>query len=913
MLGREHELEMGRHFVNSLSRSSACLVLEGEAGIGKTTVWLEMVALARAAGHRVLASRPAAAEAKLSYAGLADLFSGLEPDLLEGLPSPQRAALAIALLHAAPGQEAPEPRALFTAFASVLSALAAAGPLLVAIDDLQWLDHPSQAAVEFALRRLGNRSIGFLATVRRNREAVMPAGLARALHEAGAERVELGPLSVGALHALISTRLGVSFARPILVRIATASRGNPFYALEIARELARRGEPLPGEAFPVPENLFELVSARVRRLPPATQEALLAAAALRHPDLDLLDRSALEPAEEAGLVRISGERLAFEHPLFAAAVYSSATATRRRRLHDQLAAAMTDPEERARHLALAAAGPSEHIAAELEAAAALARSRGAPDGAAELLELAVGLTPADDPDARRSRSIAAAESYFHAGNLARARSLAEELLTASPPGPARGHVLRVLGEVRYHQDSFVDAIRLFEEALPELAEDRRRVDLRVNLTFAHIGHGSLKAAADQARLALEEALIANDGDLYGVALGGSVIADFLLGRPLDRVRLEQAVAQRDPDRSLVMSIRPSLTTANVLSMCDQLDRAAGLLYDLRRRTVERGEESDLPMVCAQLSYVERQRGNLAQALAFAEEGYQIGRTLGSGTAQALMLAERCFVRATLGDVDAARADVGEADRILSQVGYRLALFWLRWAQVYLETSVSNFTRAGELHARTLGAVEARGSFDPQAALTLTDTLEALVAAGELDRAGRLTTMLDEYGHIHGIRSPSAHAARCDALLLAARGNLAAAHEKAEEALVTFEQVPLPIEAGRALLVRGQVEWRAKQKRAARESLERALAIFESSGVGLWAGKARTELSRMGARRTRPTELTASELRVAELAAGGLTIRRIAETAFLSPKTVEAHLSRIYSKLGIRSRAELGAAMAERVR
>lgn len=321
MVGREAELETGHRFLDAVERSSACLVFEGEAGMGKTTVWRETVALAEQRGHRVLACRPASAEAKLSYSGLAELLSGIEPNLIERLPVPQRRALEIALLIAAPGPRAPEPRALFTAFSSMLSLLAEGQPVVVAIDDLQWLDRASLAAVGFVIRRLGDRRVGSLLSLRVGTDAAPPADLAHALRDAHPERVAIGPLSVAALHSLISERLGRALPRPVLARIATACGGNPFYALEIAREVARRGDLAPGESLPVPDDLLDLVSARIKRLPAATKDALLAAAALRDPVLELLDRLSLERAEQAGLVQISGDRVSFAHPLFATAVY----------------------------------------------------------------------------------------------------------------------------------------------------------------------------------------------------------------------------------------------------------------------------------------------------------------------------------------------------------------------------------------------------------------------------------------------------------------------------------------------------------------------------------------------------------------------------------------------------------------
>jgi tetratricopeptide (TPR) repeat protein len=581
MVGRERELEEGRRFLGTLAHGSACMVLEGEPGIGKTTVWRETVAMAERQGYRVLTCRPAAAEAKLSYAGLADLLAGVEGKVHERLPSPQRRALEVALLLTAPGQQAPERRALITAFTTVLFVLAESGPLVVAIDDLQWLDLPSQGAVGFALRRLGSRSIGCLLSVRIGGEATLPPQLVRALEDAQAQRLALGPLSLAALHTLISTRLGHSFARPVLVRIATAARGNPFYALEIAQELDRRGDLSPGDVLPVPEDLLGLVSARIRRLPQKTQDMLLTAAALRDPVMQLLDRPALDQARDAGLVHIEGDRVSFAHPLFASAVYTSASAERRRHLHQRLGTVVADPEERAHHLALGADGFSEEIATTLEAAAEQARSRGAPEGAAELLELAVRLTPPEHVERSSSREMKAAEDHFHAGNRARARSLAEHVLSGLPGGPARGHALRVLGEIRYHEDSFAEAIALFEQALIELDDKRARIDLHVNLAHALTSLGNLPAAAPHAEAAVELARDTNDRGLYAVALAVSAIVDFFLGRPLDRERINLALELEDPDRQIVMPMRPSLIAGIALHLNDEFERAGKICSELR--------------------------------------------------------------------------------------------------------------------------------------------------------------------------------------------------------------------------------------------------------------------------------------------------------------------------------------------
>jgi DNA-binding CsgD family transcriptional regulator len=251
-------------------------------------------------------------------------------------------------------------------------------------------------------------------------------------------------------------------------------------------------------------------------------------------------------------------------------------------------------------------------------------------------------------------------------------------------------------------------------------------------------------------------------------------------------------------------------------------------------------------------------------------------------------------------------------RIAHQTDIGYAAGWVRSAIAFLELSVGNATGAGELLEPLVAAIERARSFNPTAVtFGLPDAIEALVALGELDRAEALTAMLQRHGQAHDRPSALARAARCRALLAAARGEPAAARSEIDQALEHHARVAMPLERGRTLLVKGQIDRRNKQKRAARETIQAALEHFESTGARLWADRARADLERTGVRHSEGDALTPSELRVAELAAAGLTNKRIAESAFISAKTVEANLARVYLKLGIRSRAELGRVMAER--
>src|SRR5947209_4214537 len=311
LVGRESELGAIEAFLHS--ERPRVLVIVGEAGIGKTTLWQAAVERCRAQGARVLIARPTESEARLAFAGLADLLADLPDELFARLPEPQRVGLDAALLRAASARP-PERRVVGAGFLTLLRALAGESDVVCAIDDLQWLDASSAAAVGFALRRLGELPVRGLFSVRAAELASAPIpALERDLQVA---HLEPGPLSAAALHRVLTEELGHTFPRPTLVRIAQAAGGNPLYAVEIARELDRRGEGDISARVPVPQSPDPLVRERVQALPAATRDALLRAAALARPDTETIDPAELAPAEEAGLVRVEADgRIEFAHPL----------------------------------------------------------------------------------------------------------------------------------------------------------------------------------------------------------------------------------------------------------------------------------------------------------------------------------------------------------------------------------------------------------------------------------------------------------------------------------------------------------------------------------------------------------------------------------------------------------------------
>ncbi len=334
----------------------------------------------------------AAAERELSFAALGDLLAGTQ-DEIGRLPAPQRRALRIALVLEEPQGEPPDERAIAVATLALLRRLAADAPLLVALDDLQWLDRASAGVLGFAFRRLDAEPVGVLATAR--------TGSAEPLVDLETEeRLLVGPLSLQALDQLVRARLGARLLRPTLRQLEQASGGNPFYALELAASLLRSGHRLePGEPLPIRGRLRELVGERLATLTPGGRRAALAAAALAQPTETALrraargDADAVDDAVSASVLVRDGETVRFAHPLLASTLYDDASPAERRNLHLRLARLVRDPEERARHLAEAAEGPDETVAEALEVAAANVAARGAPDTGAQLAKRAVELTP----------------------------------------------------------------------------------------------------------------------------------------------------------------------------------------------------------------------------------------------------------------------------------------------------------------------------------------------------------------------------------------------------------------------------------------------------------------------------------------------------------------------------------------
>jgi tetratricopeptide (TPR) repeat protein len=546
--------------------------------------------------------------------------------------------------------------------------------VIVAIDDVQWLDVPSARVLAFAVRRLGNAPIRILVALR-----VGSGGDPLALGQTGPvtlQRVPIGPLPEEAMTRLLRARAERGLTRPTLLRLHRISEGNPLFALEIARALTERGvRPAPGEPLPVPEDLQELLGARLAALPSSAADGLLIVAAAARPTEDLVvaaaerrDRAAagMRSAEEAGVLQRAGGRLGFTHPLLGSTVYAEATPHARRSVHRRLAELVDDPEERARHLALAAGDPHLHVARALEEAGRHARARGAPDAAAELLELARKLTPPEDGAGLPRRSVAAAEYHFDAGDATRATALLEESIAMARPGRDRARIHFRLASI-----SWLDMRRvrgLSEQALQEVEGDAEtRAAIREHLAWVGIYRGDLAFAAEHASASVDLVGPIADPAVRADSLSTFAMVEFLLGRPAqslmsEAVQLQDLAMRKGPGSQTTVFTASRTCHGLQLLWAGELDAAREVLhqelteYERLGRYVVRDE-----LLCY-LAEAECRAGNWEVAARHAQEAYEIdvesGRVLGQGH----MLFPRALVAALTGDVDAARSDAEEGLR-----------------------------------------------------------------------------------------------------------------------------------------------------------------------------------------------------------------------------------------------------------
>jgi DNA-binding CsgD family transcriptional regulator len=896
VVGRGHELGLIRAFLDCPPEGPTAIVLEGEAGIGKSTLWLAAVGAARERGYRVVASRPAEAERDLAHAGLGDLFEDVSEDSLSALSSPRRHALEVALLRQEASGTVVDDRALAVAVRDVLHRLATGTPVLIAIDDIQWLDRSSSSALAFALRRLDASPVLAL-LARRVVDSVEPLDLEGAVPPERVRRIAVGPLSLGALHRLLYERRGQAYAHQTLLRIHEQSGGNPFFALELTRNLETDIGPL--EPLPVPETLEELVRARLSGLPEATRGALEFAAALGAPSTSLLERlgvtsDTLEPAEAAHVIQTQRDVIRFTHPLLSSVLYSDLGA-RRRVVHERIAAVVEEPVTRARHLALATDRPSAPVAAALDAASALAADRGAAAGAAELAEAALRLTPASDADARHRRALAAARAHQAAGEWTRARAMAGALLEETDIGALRAEVLLLLAGLV----GLDHAMALLEEASREAASrPALQSAIQCRLAWAVRFSRGFARAFEHAHRALELADEVDDDSLRLNALEMLVFLGNAIANPNAHAFASHAVdiAVALGDARLIHRARLWLIDTAAPS---SEHRAARQLIEWLYEDSRDRDELAAAQALGDLANAELRAGRWERAADCAERAFEV--TTQYGLEVPWVHLPIAVIAAHLGRLDMARAHSERA----------------------LQLGEEQFGRHTPVHLGTLGFVAHQGGDLEAAARWFDESLEVTTALGwrdaahrwwvgdhvetllELDRIDEAVRLLEAW---EAQRKPGddwtlARVTRCRGLVEAARGNIRRAASLLEDAAAQHAAAQDAFGRARAMLALGIVLRRDRQKRAARDAIAAALAGFEDLGAATWVERARAELGRIGGRTQEPG-LTAAERRVAALVAKGQTNREVAAALFLGERTVETHLSHVYAKLGVRSRAEL---------
>ena len=903
IVGRVPELARIERFLDDAP--PGVLVLEGAAGVGKTTLLLEAIERASARKWTVLRSRPAEVEHSFVFAGLRDLLRDIAVHARDRLPEVQRQALAVALAEDEPGPTN-EAGVVGVAVLGLLEALAAERPLVVAIDDLQWLDEATGAAVVYAFRRLAEPA-RLLVACRGVAGGPLPFALQQALDRRSLARCEIGPLSEGAVRRLLRLRLGLDLSRRELHAVYEACAGNPFFALELGRsglELDESGKVL------LPRSLQDVVSERLAALPASTRAALVSVAALADPSEDVLARvgmrSELGPAFEADVLEVENGRLRFTHPLFRSAVWSSVGEERRRTTHRALADAVEGVEARAVHLAAAAKSPNAGVADALEEAATHARRRGAPAAAADLLDRARAVAPPAELRRWARLAEAAALAHAEAGHFDTVQQLVDEAQERLPAGRERAAILVAAAEMRPGLDD------LLRQAVTEAGDTSVGVRARIGLIIQIALAGHWGEAVERAGEAVGFARRLGDRALLGVCLtwlGGLENLDSRLDG--DSHVVEALAIERELGR-LPTSVyeSPQMWQAGALMWNGDLSGARALLSNRLSVASERGDDMSAFQTKRLLIELELHSGNWQAAREIGQVALDEAELLGYPYGRPIVLGGLAAVDACEGHLERARALGTEAATSLTTFGDRL------WSTYALAALLLTEVCAGNAEAALAHAAAIDERFDEGRECWWSyhqgDALEALVLAGRNEEALARAGTLRRAGDERGLPRFLAWAERGEGLALAAQGELAAAEAAFERALEHHGRDPIALERARTMLAHGHVLRRLRHRHAARAQLGGALAELERLGARHFARVARLELQHVGGRAPAGEhELTKAEDRVARLVASGLSNKEVAAELFVAVSTVEAALTRIYRKLGVRSRSQLAAALADR--
>ncbi|MFD0412816.1 AAA family ATPase [Streptomyces sp. NPDC127108] len=928
--GRDHERDaLDGLLAGAREGRGGAVVLIGEAGSGKTAL-LDRCASAVAGGALLLRCTGVQSEAALPYAGLHVLLRGAL-DRVRSLPERQLRALrgAVALDDVPAGDRF----LVGAATLGLLDELSEERPVVVLVDDAQWLDLETVDALLFAARRLGMGRVAMVFAAHEDSVVLDAAPGLPVLH--------LGPLTHAEGAALLGGRVPDLHA-DVSSRILGLAQGNPLALVELAGALtaAQRdgSEPLDAReiaVLPASWRVRRIFDERIRALPAPTRLLLTVAAADDTGDVALVVAAGervgavagdLGPAEAADLVRVSGRRLVFRHPLARAAAYQGSVLVERASAHRALAEAAQgagDMGRRAWHLAAATVGYDEEVAAELERSAELFRSRGGRAAVAAAYRRAARLT--EDQEARSLRLAAASAAAAEAGQAELAGTLADEVGPVSSP-PAAARLASVRAALEHRQGRAESARLLLVEAASEVTSYCPATGawlLFESATMAWDAPDPVAAARDtRVRTA---ALDFGDDPVHRGAAG---VLDTLAGDPVGGAAAIREfagyVVRTRHERGLADQVR--------LHGWDMLLGEYGTVHDeavaLERECRAEGAVGVLPRVLLRLARLRLFLGRHRDAYTTAVEGLEIACDTGQRHL-ATMLSGVLVVLAALdgeppreddgpdgadswGGGDSGerpgggRGSAGRAGRDLYP-GVAPIPIWLTRAQGLLDLGLGRYDRALQRFAVLTGGPHRHLMVSVH---SLPDQVEAAVRTDRAADAGRAAERFTRWAGVTGTAWAGAVELRCRALLAA---DDAGAEEWYERALAAHEGDGRPFEEARTRLLYGEWLRRARRRAAARDALTTALESFERMPAAAWADRARTELRAAGATPAAPAagadlvgRLTAQELRVVRLAATGLSNRDIGARLFLSPRTVGYHLSNAYPKLGVTSRAALGA-------
>lgn len=907
---RSAEWRRVREFAAGVRARPAALAITGEPGAGKSTLWRAGVEAAESAGYQLLRSEPSASEMDLAFAALSDLLADALPRVGAEIPGPQREALEVALLMRQAGTEPPAARAVGLGVLTALRDLAAAGPLLVAIDDAQWLDEASLGALTFAFRRAELGPLTLLMAARTEAPAdpltaiapPPPHGWRSLVSAMPAETIDLAPLDTWQVQRILPSTFTAAQAR----LVARQSRGNPFWAREIAASLETADSSVPPLARTLTDRL-------ARSLTEDGAEALaVVAAAGRISVAEALEvlsyledpAAALDEAVLAGVVVETGGRVAPAHPLIGAAAVDSLPPGRRRRLYQRLTAAAASPERHAHFAALAAGpGPDAGVADALDAAAAAARARAGNAEAAQFAAQAVLFTPEPDHAAAARRRICAAQLLDLAGDphrsLEHLRALDLPRLATADLERALPVLLDVTETIHGAEATTALVASLVADAGPEPRRRALVLALASDVAFGLPG-GRRQAAADAIRAA-EEAGPAADAALHR-ALINLLLDQVIAGDGLDTGLLDRA--ERLEARIQVPRLYDTADLHRGVwsRYADDLDTARAALGRCIVRARDAADDFFLATCFCYLAATEELAGCYAAA----------GTAIAAADAAAAWhdwpmspwhLEPRCELLIAAGDLDGALGLAGQ--HAPAEAGTPAAL---RFIGSLVRGRVSAWrgtpvAAVAHLEQAAAGADDCEFA-DPRVRQGLDQLLaEAYLGVGRSEDARRIAGWLRGTGE--RLCSPGLTGAACriDALDAAQAGDLDAAAGLAAQAVAAYQSSPLRPQLALSLLALGQIERRRKARKHSRAALSRARDLAIEMGHRSLQARVERELPRVAPART-GHELTAAEQRVAGLIAAGATNREAASDLFVSVRTVETHVAAIYRKLGVRTRAEL---------